>query len=570
MLLCKAEDPAVASATAIDDNEAEEHNRQAKAVIFNDRGNPTGCVPEGRMHGEEKKKMGRERQPVSRAVCIYGIKVLFMLCIAFVAFESYMHRADGIVDTLPLLLVIFVTLGCLALSKYFAGRFQYVVEKYFTLFFIFYLLCTFILQIILGKQVRYTPMWDLGSVFHGAVSWAGKGNIDDFAEYFYYFPNNLGLTVLFRGYFTIVHTVLGEKTDYFMAALVLGSAVVTVFRFSVIQISRKLFGEEYAVTAAVLLLLCFPLYFAAAVFYTDVMSMAAPALFYLLYLYAKRAESLMKSIVWYVMMSFVAAVGMEIKFTVVIIAIAVGIELLLRGEWKRFALMAGVHLTVICAVFSAVDFIVYSGPLVREQAEKQNTPYLHWIMMGAQGNGSYCPEDYEFTRSFENREEQQKALKAEIKRRYREMGIQGTLNLWKNKTIKCFGDGTYALSDFLDDEPAETSKWNQWILYSGNKYDRYQTLCLGVFVTVMLLMLFGVIGSFGRRRVLSAEMTALWLAFLGLWIFLMLWETSARYFTNYLSVMLVAAVFGLPYFEISLKRAVCAVRRSWRRERSRQ
>ena len=512
--------------------------------------------------------MNKERQSTCRAVCTYGIKVLFMLCIAFVTFESYMYRADGIVEILPLLLVIFITLGCLSLSKYLAGRFRHIVEKYFTIFFIIYLLCTFIVQIILGRQVRYTPMWDLGSVFNGAVSWTEQGNIDNFADYFYYFPNNLGLTVLFKGYFMAVHAVLREKTDYFMAALVLGSVVVTVFRFSVIQISRKLFGEEYAVTAAVLLLLCFPLYFAAAVFYTDVMSMAAPALFYLLYLYAKSAKSLKKSILWYVLMALVAAVGMEIKFTVVFIVIAVGIELLLRGEWKCLAMMAGVHLIVICAVFSTVDSVVYSRLLTREQAEKQNTPYLHWIMMGAQGDGSYNPQDYEFTRFFEDKSEQQKALKAEIKKRYREMRIQGILDLWKKKTIKCFGDGTYALSDFLDDEPAETSKWNQWLLYSGNKYDRYQTLCLGVFVAVMLLMLFGVIGSFGRKRVLSAEMTALWLAFLEIWIFLMLWETSARYFTNYLSVMLAAALFGLPYFEISLKRAVYAVRRSWRRERN--
>lgn len=512
--------------------------------------------------------MEKGKQPFVRSVCTYGIKVLFMFCIAFVAFESYMYRADRMVDILPLLLVIFAALGCLVFSKYLAGRFRDTVEKYFTYFFIFYLIGTFIVQIILGRQVRYTPMWDLGSVFDGAVSWVEQGNIDSFADYFYYFPNNLGLTVLFKGYFTMVHAVFGEKTDYFMAALVLGSVVVTVFRFSVIQISRKLFGEEYAVTAAVLLLLCFPLYFAAAVFYTDVMSMAAPALFYLFYLYAKRAESLEKSIVWYGLMAVVAAVGMEIKFTVVIIVIAVGIELLLRGDWKRLAMMAGVHLVVICAVFSIVDSVVYSRILAREQAERQNTPYLHWVMMGAQGNGSYNPEDYEFTRSFGDKEEQQTALKTEIKRRYLEMGIQGVLDLWKNKTIKCFGDGTYALSDFLDDEPAENSKWSRWLLYSGDRYDRYQTLCLGVFVSVMLLMLFGVIGSFGRRRVLPVEMTALWLAFLGIWTFLMFWETSARYFTNYLSVMLIAALFGLPYFEISFKRAIYAVRRSWRRERN--
>lgn len=102
-------------------------------------------------------------------------------------------------------------------------------------------------------------------------------------------------------------------------------------------------------------------------------------------------------------------------------------------------LMAGINAIVIATIFSAANNIVYSGLLVKEQAELQNTPYLHWIMMGAQGNGSYNPADYEFTRSFEDKEERQEALKAEIVRRYKELGIKGTLELWKNKTKKCFG-----------------------------------------------------------------------------------------------------------------------------------
>ena len=93
--------------------------------------------------------------------------------------------------------------------------------------------------------------------------------------------------------------------------------------------------------------------------------------------------------------------------------------------------------------------------------------------MGAQGNGSYNPADYDFTRSFTDIEERNEALKAEIINRYRELGISGTLELWKEKTIKCFGDGTYALSDFLDDEPVEESLPNtvSWRIYNYNVFD---------------------------------------------------------------------------------------------------
>ena len=221
---------------------------------------------------------------------------------------------------------------------------------------------------------------------------------------------------------------------------------------------------------------------------------------------------------------------------------------------------------IICAVFTAVDGVIYSKLLDREQAEVQNTPYLHWVMMGAKGDGRYDGDDYNFTRQYTDREEQQEALKTEIARRYTELGFDGVMELWKAKTIKCFGDGTYALSDFLDDSPQNDTSWNDWLLYSGKNYDEYRTLCLGVFVTVMLLMLFSVVGSLGHRRGRRANFPALWLAFFGVWFFLMFWESSARYFMNMLSVMLVAAAAGLPHIEKWLKRVLLKVKASWRNE----
>jgi len=86
-------------------------------------------------------------------------------------------------------------------------------------------------------------------------------------------------------------------------------------------------------------------------------------------------------------------------------------------------------------------------------------------------------------------------------------------------------------------------------LYSGKDYDKYSTLCLGVFVTVMFLMLLSVVGSLGRRRDRRVDIPALWLTFFGIWLFLMFWEASARYFMNMLSVMLVAAVLGVAHIE---------------------
>ena len=217
-------------------------------------------------------------------------------------------------------------------------------------------------------------------------------------------------------------------------------------------------------------------------------------------------------------------------------------------------LLAVTHILVIGTVFSGVNHVVYSEILDEKRAEEQNTPYLHWIMMGAQGNGSYSVTDYEFTRSYSDKKELQKALLDEISTRYKDMGISGVLNLWRVKSVKCFGDGSLALSDFFDDQPQKSTKLHEWIVYSGQNFSKYHLFCNGVFFLFLLLMFLGALESFSKENAVSADMRVLWLTFFGVWLFLMLWETSARYYTNHLSSVLVAAIYGFRCLDTALKR----------------
>lgn len=510
--------------------------------------------------------MKENRISMGRRIGTYTVKWLFLLCIAFVAFEAYINGADNQANKLWLLVLLAAGLTCLMVTRQIARKYRETIEKHCWKMTVGYLFILFVLQIMIGNVLRYTPTFDLDAVYGGAVSWVENGNIAAYQDYFYYFPNNLGLLTFFRILFGIAKTLSGSSVDYFFVGVIAGSVSLTVMRFSVIWICKKLLGSEYAVVSMVLMLFCLPLYFAAATFYTDVMSMAAPALFYLFYLYSREASSWKKRIGWYLAMSLVAAVGMEIKFTVLIIVIAVTIEMLLKDSWKNCLLMIGIHILVIAGIFALVNRMVYPSLLDRTQAEKQNTPYLHWVMMGAKGDGYYNPEDYEFSRSFDDPEERDHAIKEEVIRRYREMGVQGVMNLWKAKTIRDFGDGTYALSDFLDDGPVNETGLHDWILYAGKNYKQYRTVCLGFFVMIMVLMLAGVLESMCRWGVAAGKETAIWLAFFGIWLFLMLWETSGRYFSNYLSVMLIAAVLGISYLEEKMFSFWTWLRASWKNE----
>lgn len=486
--------------------------------------------------------------------CYFVVYVLFLFCITFVAYQVcfnntvYQYNTAGLVITaVAVFLLLYGLLRGLGEGSRKNGKpLLPVTGKYFLPLTAIYLFVLFFLHIIAGLKLRFIPAWDMGAIYNGAVEWIETGAIEMQKDYFYYFPNNLGSLLFLKCIFSFAKLI--GVTDYFLVGVVTASVSVLIMMYSVIMICRKLLGTGYAVLSMVLMMLCLPFYFASAAFYTDVLSMYAPPLFYLIYIYSKEQDSIKKKLLFYFGMALVAASGMEIKFTVIIIVIAVGIDAILSEKFKSFCFFLVIQVVTIFTVFSLVNSCFYPGLLDKAQAEKQNTPLLHWVMMGAKGDGSYNPEDYEFTRSFQTKEERDAAVADETRRRYKGMGVEEKITLFKNKTIKDFGDGTYGLSDFLDDSPVNDTVLHKYVLYASPYYKEYSTVCQGVFILVLVLMLIGGACTFKRtfsRKKADTGLFVLALTFLGLWCFLMLWETSARYFSNYISIMLVTAVYGM-------------------------
>lgn len=189
---------------------------------------------------------------------------------------------------------------------------------------------------------------------------------------------------------------------------------------------------------------------------------------------------------------------------------------------------------------------IYKNYISDEQYQNLKTPYWHWIMMGLQNNGYYNPEDYEYTRSYDVNE-RSAACRKKAMERIKELGVSGLFKLWTNKAVICFGDGTYALSDFLDDTPANETGIHNYILYAGKNYSQYQSFSTGVLIVLYLLAIVGavrnIIGKVKYRE--SILPTAPRLAMLGILCFLILWETSGRYFTNYVPILIVCASLTL-------------------------
>lgn len=298
--------------------------------------------------------------------------------------------------------------------------------------------------------------------------------------------------------------------------------------------------------AAVGLLATPPLWFAAAVFYTDFLSLLFPVLAFWFFLSGLEKTDVKHAAMWYLGAGLSAGMGMLLKPTVGIVLIAACLILFL---WKR-PLHGAVFL--LCALCGAgmfqilLDKAVYPAQLDKNTAQQMGTPVLHWTMMSMQGYGGFSPEDEQFTRSFQDPKERRKQVAIRLKERVQAMRMPDMLRLMRRKMEKCFCNGTYDLHAFLDDYPVHETKLRNFLLLGNEGYPPYKHLCNGVEMGIFALSLLGSAALCVKKRV-DYRVLVPPLCILGLAMFLCLWETNARYIVNYLPMLALCAAQGMQH-----------------------
>ena len=486
------------------------------------------------------------------------IKAFYILfCFAFtVIVGSVVFANDSSLSPAILLLLIAFNITILLLVYRLIRKHVIFVETHLKSIIVFGLILLFVVNVIMGFILRFDPVFDLGAIFTGAKEWVTTGNFMDHMDptcgtnYFYYFPHNLGgMTLLFVAF--KVASLFG-MTDYYAIAMITNALLVTMTALMAVLICRRLFGITQSVMALVCILLSPPFYFMASVFYTDSLSMIFPVL--VIYLYLKYMDSTTHKhrALFTVLMGLSCGVGMLVKFTVVIALVAVIIHHMLTNRIISSLRVAAISAVCVAAVLLSFNAYFYSVHLDRASAEKLEVPYSHWIMMGLEGNGRYNPSDYEYTLSFDDKEEQKAAIINRIKERIKDRGPLGMLSLFYEKGIIIFGDGTYAQSDFLDDNPENDTALHSYILYDGEHYQAYQYLCSGVRFTLQLLMLIAAYGTLLQKKETYENMLPL-LCMFGVMVFFMMWEVTGRYSTNFIPMIIITAISGLNVVEEAIR-----------------
>lgn len=469
--------------------------------------------------------------------------IVFAVCFVFVLASALLR---GVARTGPEQLALAAGAVLWAAALYvlarLAARYAGALEARFGIVLAAFSAAMFLLEFVLALNLRHGVWYDAAALFDGAAEWAETGSFPSFYEYYGWFPNNLGGMTFLYVFFKAASLV--GFTDWYAVSALVNSALLTASMAAAALACRKLAGARAGVLALVAFALSPQFWFLGGAVYTDTLSMLFPILIFYLYLLSREAKG-GKKLLFYLLIGLAAGVGGLVKITAVIMVIALVVDLLLRREWKDLLALAACALALTLALSGALNACMYSRHLSREEAAKNNTPLLHWVMMGLKGDGYYNPEDYEFTRSLPP-EGRNRVLLGEIARRVGERGPLGMADLFSKKSAADFGDGTYGADDFLKIYPETDTPLHRFLLPDGERFGLYRGAVSALHLALLGWMLAGACRVVRRgEQEARRDRLPLYLAFFGVWLFLMFWETNRRYFSNFAPVMIACAALAL-------------------------
>lgn len=401
--------------------------------------------------------------------------------------------------------------------------------------------------LVLGQMMflltfRTALRGDQMKVFEAAIELMDSKTIaaSSYNEYFSRCSNNIPLTLvtyLFVNVFRLLHL---PEHIWMDCARAIGTAFLDgglVFAYLTL---KKLRGSRAALLLLILAV-CNPmLYLLTGVYYSSTISLFFGMGAIWLCLRAKEAGG--KKWLNLLLTGIFLGFGFKIRATAFICGIALGIcgilgwrtkEDIKRGLSGFAASLAGFVLVI--GLFS-----VLHGVYV--QADYSDTEYtmLHYVMMGANGNGTYSPTDAAYTQSFDGKEAKIAANKERLLERLEAQGPAGIMELMGRKLTITFSDG---VDDYMDAFNGVIGDAGHLKYLNGSKRDFFAGYCHLYNTVLWLGILISLVAGLWKK---DRKNFVILLSALGGIAFQLIWECGEAYSVPYtvLFLMLAAEGFG--------------------------
>ncbi len=419
-------------------------------------------------------------------------------------------------------------------------------DKHFTL--IFAGCCLFMLaaEIFFAFTSGYEPV--LGDpVVYGAAAQrlADTGSFEGISEiqriYASRYPNTWGMTFLTAGWYFLWHRVFGCIDAAAGYALdIIAIQITVVFTYLA---ARRIFPTRTdALICGISSAFC-PVYLLyAPVFHSDIISTAfsAPAI----YLIARGMKSSEKRRYGcFAGAALLTGIGNTIKGTMVLMAIAASIILLLRFK-PKLSLPAAAMMTgcVVLASTGVMQLGLATGLSSRELLNEYRYPVVHWIMMGANSRGGgYHASDSRYTREAGDFEQKKQADIKKLRYRIKKMdGPAGIMVRAKLKVYYVWNCGDRRYSRYLSDTSPEND-----VTYFIINSEFTAAVCWITHACQMLCILPAMVYALRRHADPALKFAGMTLT--GLIMFLVIWESAPRYTITYLPAMHLLSAAGVKY-----------------------
>jgi len=195
---------------------------------------------------------------------------------------------------------------------------------------------------------------------------------------------------------------------------------------------------------------------------------------------------------------------------------------------------------------------------------QHNTPTIHWVMMSipTHDNPYGGPTgDYGITWGMQEngapREEVMASIYSRMKDKVYSLRYPSRLvpaMLRKNAASQ--GDGTFGMTEMLDDGPVRENVISSIVLEGRTRYRAYMAMTSGIWYAVLAYAALAVYTDM-RRRNYSCAIPVI--AVFGIQLFLLLWEARGRYMFSYVPLMLLLAAGSVS----RPQQCISAVKEGW-------
>lgn len=484
--------------------------------------------------------------------------LVLILCLMNIVFFPYARGLHSMTLFLPAIVFAVYTLALFGFSHFLKQTDTAQLEHCAAWIVPIFLSASCIAMLLCGYWLAHKPFCDNAFVLHGAdiISRYGKfpRHVDD-STYLYllHFPNQWGFTLLLSllPFEQLTASIGSNGILYLLSGI--ESLLITLSFGVLLHTVKKRFGVRAQLQLVFCLASFLPHYTASAVLYTDTFSMPFVLLTLCCMLQIEENTPLLQKVFFSFGCGVFLLLGCLIKMTCFILFIAAAIVWLLTLSPKRSAICIFIPLLIFSIGMQSFNYGVSHRIFDPDEASKYKVPTLHWFMMSLPTDdnfyGSNREEDYAYTYSLMEQNASEEEIMQSIIERIKERlasftSFKDVFSAVLRKNANYIGDGTFGMTEMLDDMPLRKNILSDFVLYDGEHYTLYADICGGIWFAHLMLSALICLNDVKKSRF---QLAIPIIAFLGLLIFEMLWEARSRYVFNLAPLILLISARGLTY-----------------------